>query len=263
MDFALDATQYHSSFSTVQWGESYSIAVGTFTPGSTPFDSSKFTFQQLYDNKDYRRAITDSTSLVDGTNATFTLETRPVDGVGRGIVTDDPSKFPAVSGATLGSELSFGLVGANPAGAVDATVIAVNGLQNQIIFQTAPTAGTKVFATQYANRLVEDTWTITCVNPGTGASDGTFSVVGTNSGTALNVMFDAADSSTATISLAAIPYPAGTGFGNSDAQVNPSFHPITEKVSLTFIDTTSYHVTSSDSTGTGSISDSKIGRAHV
>jgi len=68
----------------------------------------------------------------------------------------------------------------------------------------------------------------------------------------MGVLWSTADTTVADSDFSSenVTYPAGTGAGNSDAQVSPGY-AIVETVSLTFADATSYTV-SSDSTATGS-----------
>jgi len=228
-DYVLDSS---SSFSTINWGHSYSIASGTHTIATEYFNTTQVGVT-LFDNRNWFRNV-DGTA--DGTNTTFTLEFIPMNGSGRGIPTDDPSLITAY-------------VGTSP---IDATAVTVESMSSATLtfeLKDAPPAGTTVFATQYMNQLPDDTWTLTnTVEGATGV--GEYTVVGTGSDQALNTVWSSADTTTAGFLKTDIKYPAGSGVGNSDAQVRPGQPE--ELVSLTFIDSSSYVVTSSDPNGSGS-----------
>jgi len=230
-DFVLDST---GSFHTLNWGHSYKIASGQHTIGTEYFDDSQIS-ATLYDNRSYKRATTGTT---DGTNKTFTMEATPMTGQGLGKSTDDISKVVAY-------------VGTSPVDATSVTIASMSASAKTVTLQTAPASDATVFITQYYNNLPDDTWTLT--NTLAGASGvGTYTISGTNSGDAMGVTWSAADTtvSDSDFSTENVTYPAGTGAGNSDAQVLPGY-AVAETVSLTFQDSSSYVVTSSDSSGTG------------
>lgn len=234
-DFVLDTT---GEFSTINWGHSYKIASGQHTIATEFFDDTQITVT-LYDNRIFRREATGTT---DSTNTTFTIEAPPMTGQGLGFVTDDPSKITAY-------------VGTIPTDASAVTVTKISGSSKSITLETAPAADATVFVTQYTNRLADDTYTLT--NTLVGATGvGTYTMTGSNTGTAMDVLWSNADTTVADPDFAAenVTYPAGTGSGNSDAQVTPGY-AVEETISLTFIDSTSYVVTSDTSGGSGSVGD--------
>jgi len=236
-DYILDTT---GSFNTINWGNSYKVAYGTNTSGSTYFlDQIDPT---LYDNKVYRQSATDGT--VNGINKTFTIPFIPTTGTGEGKVTDNPGLLTAYVGTA----------------ASDASVVAIvemSGATKSITLATAPTVGQRVFVTEYQNLLSDDSWTLTDTTTGvTGV--GTYSLVGTDSGIAMDVTWSASDSSVNpsvnSLGNTGIQYPLGIGAGNRDTQVLPGY-AMEELVTLTFADATTYTVSSDNPLGTGSAGD--------
>lgn len=235
VDYVLDTS---GSFSTINWGHSYKIAAGQTTIGSEQFDDSQISVT-LFDNRVFRR---EATGTADGTNASFTIEATPMSGQGLGYDTDDPSKVTAY-------------VGTSPTDASQAVVIALDASQKSVTLLNPPASDSTVYVTQYTNLLPDDTWTLTVTTPGaTGV--GEYSMVGQNAGTAMDVTWSASDTTVADPDFASenVTYPSGTGPGNSDAQVSPGF-AVAETVSLTFVDASSYVVTSDQSLGSGTLGD--------
>ena len=232
VDYVLDTT---GNFSTVNWGHSVKTSNGTTTIGGASFDDTQIT-TTLFDNRIFRRL---ATGTVDGTNATFTLEATPVSGQGLGYKTDNPDLITAYHGT-------------DPSNATVVDAIALGADSREVILATPPAVGEYVYVTQYSNRLPDDVWTLTDTTTG-GVGVGTYEVTGANSGVAMDVQWSTAATSVSDPDFASenVTYPAGTGAGNSDAQVAPGFAVI-ETVSLTFTDATSYTVSSTDANGSGS-----------
>ncbi len=240
VDFVLDTT---GSFSTINWGHSYSVAAGNTTISGEAFDDTQIT-GTLFDNRYFRRQTIAGAS--DGTNKTFTLEGTPVSGQGLGIRTDDPSLVTAYHG-TSPTDATTG----------DATseVIQLSAAARTIVLTEPPATGETVYVTQYVNILPDDTWTLTDTTSGA-VGVGTYDMEGSNSGVAMDTLWSTGATSVADPDFAAenVTYPNGTGAGNSDAQVMPGF-AVEETVSLTFADSTTYTVSSSHTHGSGSGAD--------
>jgi hypothetical protein len=236
-DFVLDST---GNFFTLNWGHSYKIASGQHTIATNYFDSTRVS-GTLFDNRVYRRHAVGTT---DGTNKTFTIEALPMTGQGLGKSTDSPSLVSAYVG-TSATDAS-----AAPVNYVDASLMTVT-------LRSAPAADSTVFVTEYTNILPDDVWTLTNTLAGV-SGVGQYTVSGVNSGTAMNVVWSSStsDTSVASPSFATenVTYPAGTGATNSDAQVMPGY-AVAETVHLTFTDSSSYVVTSTNSAGTGTAGD--------
>lgn len=231
-DFVLDTT---GAFSTINWGHSFKIASGSHTIAAEYFDDTQIT-GTLFDNHNYRRA---TTGTVDGTNATFIIEASPMSGEGRGINTDNPDLVTAYHGIS-------------PSDATVVDVIQLSASAKSVILATPPALGESIYVTQYSNLLPDDTWTLTDKTSGA-TGIGVYGTVGENSGIAMDVLWSASDTTVADPDFGSenVTYPAGTGAGNSDAQVIPGY-AVEETVTLTFADSTSYTVSSTNASGSGS-----------
>lgn len=232
VDFVLDTT---GAFHTIQWGHSYKLSSGTHTIGTEYFDDTQIT-PTLYDNRTFRRPMT---GLVDATNATYTMEASPTDGVGRGFVTNNPTKVATYYGVS-------------PTNATPDLAIQLNGSSKSVTLQSVPPIGNETYITEYRNMLPDDVWTLTCLTPG-GVGVGEYSISGENSGVAMDVQWSASDTTVADFDFTSenVTYPNGTGEGNRDTQVIPGY-AVVETVILTFADATTYTVGSSNPYGSGS-----------
>lgn len=234
-DFVLDTT---GNFHTINWGHSFKIASGQHTVATEYFDDTQIT-GTLFDNRVFRR---DTTGTIDGTNATFTLEATPVAGTGRSIPTDDP-------------DLVTAYYGTSPTDATVVDVIQLNASAKTMLLASAPPVGTTVYVTQYTNLLPDDTFTLTNTLAGA-AGVGTYTMAATNAGTCMDVTWSTGDTTVADPDFSSenVTYPAGTGPDNRDTQVAPGY-AVAETVSLTFADATTYTVSSSNASGSGSAGD--------
>jgi len=234
-DYVLDTT---GNFHTINWGHSFKLASGEHTIATEYFDDTQIT-GTLFDNRNFRRG---ATGTVDGTNATFILEVPAMSGQGRGIITDNPDLVTAYHGTS-------------PTDATVVDVITLNGLTKSMVLATPPSAGESVYVTEYSNLLPDDSFTLTNTLAGV-AGVGTYTMEGVNAGTAMDVTWSTSDTTVADPDFASenVTYPAGTGPDNRDTQVAPGF-AVTETVTLTFADATTYTVSSSDSSGSGSLGD--------
>lgn len=229
-DYVLDTS---GSFNTLNWGNSYKIVRGSHTSGYTYFyDQVTAT---LFDNRIYRQAA----GTTDGTKTTFILPGTPTSGTGQGKTTDNPALIAAYYGTS-------------PADASAAVVIEMSGTTNPATFTlaTAPAAGQTVYVTEYQNKLTDDTWTLTDTTSGA-VGTGTYSLVGTDSGVAMDVTWDPTGTNVnSNVGNTTIPYPDGVGALNRDTQVLPGY-AVQETVTISFIDSKSYGVTSDNPNGTG------------
>lgn len=244
-DYVVDTT---GQYNTINWGNSYKIVSGSHTTGTEYFDSDFFTVTNLYDNVLRRRR---ATGTADGTNKTFTLTYTPATGQGLGKSTDSPTLLRAY-------------VGGLPTNAVDATIASVDASLRQITLKTAPAADSTVYVSQYQNMLPDDTWTLTDTTAGaTGV--GAYTVSGANMGVAMDVVWSNSDTSmnaghATAFATENVTYPQGlvgsissTNAAYRDTQVIPGV-AVQETVKLTFIDSTSY-VVSSNNNGSGTAGD--------
>jgi len=234
-DYVLDST---GQFKTINWGHSFKVASGQHTIATEYLDDTQIS-GTLFDNRVFRRS---ATGTVDGTNASFVLEYTPKSGQGLGYDSDNPDHVTAYYGTS-------------PTDATVIDVITMDPATKTIELANAPASGNEVYVTQYHNQLPDDIWTITNTVAGiTGA--GQYTLDGTYSGTAMNVSWSTSDTTVADPDFGTenVTYPSGTGALNSDAQVIPGY-AVAETVSLTFVDATSYAVTSSVSGGSGSLGD--------
>ncbi len=235
-DYVLDTT---GNFHTINWGHSFKVASGEHTVATEYFDDSQIT-GTLFDNRNFRRA---ATGTVDGTNAAFTLEVPAMSGQGRGIITDNP-------------DLVTAYYGTSPTDATAVDVISLDGLTKAVVLAEAPPSGSTVYATEYSNLLPDDTYTLT--NTLAGAADvGTYTMEGVNAGTAMDVVWSTSDTTVADPDFSSenVTYPNGTGPDNRDTQVAPGF-AVEETVTLTFVDASTYLVSSDASGGSGTLGDS-------
>jgi len=235
-DFVLDTS---GAFSTIQWGASYKVVSGQHTIAAEYFDDTQIT-PTLYDNRIYRR---ETTGTADSTNKIFTIEYTPCDGAGRAISSDNPDHVVAYHGTK-----------ATDATAID--VVQLDSGSRTVLLVSAPPADSTVYVTQYHNILRDDTWTYTDTTTGA-VGVGTYTLAGTDSGTAMVVALSSGNSVVADPDFGGgtgVAYPDGTGNLFSDAQVMPGY-AVQELVTLTFINGYSFGVTSSVSGGTGSAGD--------
>jgi hypothetical protein len=239
-DFILDST---GAFKTIQWGDSFKVATGTTTVGFTPFyngsGASASIVGTLYDNRVWRQNTTtlagDSTN--DGTNKTFVMPFIPMNGQGRGYVTENPSSLLVYVGTSVSASAL-----------VDSTIVTtVDAATKTFQLQYAPAVGQRVFVTEYNNILTTDAWTLTDTTVG-GDSSGGYTVVGANLGTAMVAVLGPQGGSASDSSV----HDTVNFFANPpiDAQAIPGL-AIPEIITITLIDATSFGVTSSVANGTG------------
>jgi hypothetical protein len=251
-DYVLDTT---GAFDTINWGNSVIKGYGTNTFGSTYFYSQVST--TLVDNRIYKRPVT---GTVDGTNKTFTLPDVPTNGSGTGRATDATS-------------LILAYVGSAPNDTTQVAILEMDSAGQTMTLATAPGASKHVYVTQYQNILTDDVWTLT--NLHAGATDGTYTIGGENAGSAMEVLYSTASVTSPNFGTEGVRYPAGASTNNnqfSDAQVIPGYG-VAETITLTFTqlagdssaDVHGYIVSSSNSSGTGSLGDNTgyLGQTYI
>jgi hypothetical protein len=162
--------------SVVHWGASFSTVSSVRTPGAESFDGSQIT-PSLVDDKLYLAecARNVDTSVVPATVSTkeFLLPEVPTTGNGRDtvlgtstytsvangrqdLVTNRPDLVVVYTGSTLRDALSRPAV----------KVTAVDGANRKITLRDAVPPDHKAFASFWYNRLVDDTYILTCKTPG-------------------------------------------------------------------------------------------------
>ena len=139
---------------TINWGSSDTVTSGVSTTGYTPFGPTQIT-TTLVDDMVYLRP---TTGVVNGKNATFTLQDTPVDGSGRAVPTDNPNLVSVYVGLDPIAALINGAV----------QVITLSGATGEFTLRNAPQVGggNKVFASYWRNTLNDHSYTVKVVNPG-------------------------------------------------------------------------------------------------
>lgn len=162
--------------SVIHWGTSFQVSSTVTTAGAEPFDSSQIV-ASLVDDKLYLGVcarVTD-TSTIPATisNNKFTLPEVPTSGNGRDttlgtttynsvtntrqdLTTNRPDLVVVRVGRTLRDALG------RPA----AKVTAVDGANRVITLRDAVPPDYNAYATFYYNRIVDDTYLLTCITPG-------------------------------------------------------------------------------------------------
>lgn len=221
-DFVVETTN-----NTIQWGTAFSIHAGLANTG-VPFDTTQIS-GTLVDNHYYMRPVS---GLVDGTNKTFYLETVPVDGTGVGAGTDRLDLVSIYVGTTVASALAAGPV---------ATKEITYGTK-QVVLKNAPAVGHNVYASYYYNLLTTDTFTLACTLPSVMLTPGTYTVSSATFGPMMFGKFNVGASLVAApaFSTEGITFPNGI----EDTQTVPKYS-VAETVSLTFVSSNRYVVTSS------------------
>lgn len=162
--------------SIIHWGTSASVTPGTTTPGAEPFDNTQV-IPSLNDDQFY---LAESTRLVDNTtipatvsSTQFFLPEVPTTGNGRDTTLGVPLYTSVTNGkqdvVTNRPDLVVVRTGRNLRDALNrtpATVIAVDGSSRLITLKDPVPPDHVVYATFYYNRIVDDTYLLTCTVPG-------------------------------------------------------------------------------------------------
>ncbi len=151
----------NTGLSTLNWGNAAITAASNTTAGFTPFDATVID-TTLWDEVMYLRPVT---GVVNGTNATFTLQDSPVDGSGLGHVTDNPLLISVYVGSDPYEALANGAV----------QVIRLDGDSGNFTLFNPPASG-NVYASYYRNTMNDHTFTLTVLNPQI-TGQGTYKIV--------------------------------------------------------------------------------------
>ena len=162
--------------SVVHWGTSVQVTSGNTTPGSEPFDNTQV-IPSLSDDKLYLgecdRFVNNTTIPAVVSTTQFYLPEVPTTGNGR----DTTLGLPLYNSITNGKQdvvtnrpdLVVVRVGRNLRDALNrppATVISVDGVNRLVTLKDPVPPDWFAFATFYYNRIVDDTYLLTCTVPG-------------------------------------------------------------------------------------------------
>jgi hypothetical protein len=153
--------QINPDGAVIQWGASYNVQIGNQVAGYTAFDGSVVTCT-LVDEQVFLQNVS---GVVNGKNYTFVLNSVPTDGSGLDCPTNNPANINVY-------------VGPDPITALMAGPVRVTYLQgNSATFTlyNPPAGGNNVYASYWRNLLQDNTYTLTCLTPGTTAQ-GTYTI---------------------------------------------------------------------------------------
>jgi len=202
--------------SKIQWGAGVHITVDTHTTGSVYFDDTQISTVLIDD----RILLEDVSSQFTGTETVITTRFAPiVDGNGRDIVTNDPTKVKAYVNS------------------VEVDVTRVDGAAGNIYLAAAPGGGDTVEVSYYRNQIEDEVYTLTITTAGvTGVGDYT---IDSASQGPLALAEETAVSSAVTPVYA--------------TPIKPHKNiSVAEVVTLTFTSPTAFGVTSTNPAGSGS-----------
>lgn len=227
-----------SDVSIIHWGTSFSVSSATVSPGSEPFDESQIV-PTLVDDKMYLGVCSrfvDTTSIPAVTSSnTFVLPAIPTLGNGR----DTPLTQATFNAVTAGKsavpsnrpdliEVRVGRDLADALGRPAAKVLSVDSTTRKIVLKDAVAPDHTAFATFWYNRIVDDTYVLTCVTPGPVGS-GQYEVFSTVTNSNL---FQVSFGSKSVSLTDTVVWPRGV------EQVPDAFHfggaPVSETVRVTF-----------------------------
>jgi len=206
----------------IQWGTGSTLVIVDHTTGSEFFDDTQIT-TQVDDDRIYNE---DVSSQFTGVEKECTVRFVPiVDGTGRDIVTEDPTKVIAK---------------------VNGSVVAIRRVEGEIgkvVLVAAPPVSAKVLITYYRSRMEDDTYAMEVVLAGaTGV--GTYKITSAEDGR-LGIAVPGTET---------VANPSFTGANYITGPTVSKGYTIDETVTLTFTSNTQFSVTSSvpgGSTGSG------------
>lgn len=198
----------------IQWGTGYKLSQVIHTTGSEFFDENQI--QGFL--KDDKIFCEDVSSQVTGTIRKLVVNFKPiVDGSGRDIITNDPSKVEVkVNGVVV-------------------QVIRVDGEKGEIYLAASPALGATVLITYYRSRMEDDTYSIKVLTAGD-VGVGKYSIESLEDG-ALG---------SAVPSVESVANPNFTGANYLSGPTVSKGYTVDETVTLTFTSNTQFVVTSSD-----------------
>ena len=225
VDFIPDAN-FVLDQDTINWGTAVKSYPLSTSNEATPFGSNVIT-TELVDDSIY---LAQASGVCDGQNITFSLAATPVDGTGKSVISDDPSSITVYVGPDPVAALMLGPV----------KVIRLTGSLGQFMLQQPPAANQKVFATYFESRVSDLAYTLTSVLSGP-AGVGTFSAVA-STGPVPSFKISGTLSGNFLLHQAT----GGVVFphGESDIMGIPGATP-SERITLTFVDSKHFKVTSS------------------
>lgn len=211
---------------TINWGNSVGVLPTVTAVQTTPFSAQ--VISSVYDNKIFLVKTTEGVS--DGHNILFTLPSIPVDGSHTGTVTDDPDMLSAYVGTTPTVAYALGPV----------AVLRVTGAAKQIMLQSAPAPNSSVYVTYLESLVADAQITLTCVTPGPDGL-GIYSALSSKGSIpGFNVEALGSLASRAGFVQSRVVFPKQ----KSDLMGIPGATP-NEVITLTFVDSMHYKVTSS------------------
>jgi hypothetical protein len=181
----------------IYWGSAALVSAGVSTSGSELFDDSQAS-PMLVDNRTYMSPATPVVSAGGGvastSNKDFQLAFAPTLGNGR----DTPlgqSLFQSVANSRIGLPVNRPDVvtcywGYDPQDALDRGPVAVEKVEGTVVtLAAAVPVGATVYASHYYNRLTDNEYTLTVVNPGP-SGVGTYTVQDSGGNSVMSTTFD-------------------------------------------------------------------------
>jgi len=217
----------------IQWGAGFKLSVITHTSGSVYFDDTQISTLLVDD----RIILEDVSSQFTGVENHCVVRYLPiVDGNGRDIVTDDPTKVKAYVNST------------------EVDVTRVDGATGTIYLKNIPAPATRVEVSYWRSELIDETYTLEVVTAGV-AGVGTYKITTVVQGSLYNVKVTGYTS---------IVTPTMMDSLGAHLKANKN-RAVDEVVTLTFTSATEFTVTSSnpDGTGTGTTTTGKTGHTFI
>lgn len=228
-----------SGDNVIHWGNAVTLESGESSVGTTPLNSENISVKMV-DTRLYKVPLT-----AGDTSNSFVLPYTPVTGEGKGIALENSN------GITDSAKDDITVyVGDDAATAVEAKITKISG--NTVTLSTSPLSGSKVFASFYASKLLDDSWTITNKVPDKEGL-GKYTVNGTAYGSARQVTWDASAPGTPTV----VKFMDNADVCN--ASIPPSRVFAEETITVKVLDDKTFTVTSNKANATGSDSSSNNG----
>jgi len=203
----------------IQWGAGTKLTVSTHTSGTTYFDSVQIS-SLLIDDRIIKENVS---SQFTGIQNSLIVKYLPiVDGNGRDIVTNDPSKVKVFVNN------------------VEVIVTRVEGLIGKVYLKNVPTIGSKVEVSYWRNELIDESYSIEVVTSGV-AGVGTYKVSTSVQGSLYNALM---------VGYTTTPTPTFMDEYGAHLKTNKN-KAINEVVTLTFATASTFTVTSSEAAGSG------------
>jgi hypothetical protein len=217
----------------IQWGAGLKLTVITHTSGAVYFDDTQISTLLVDD----RLILEDVSAQFTGVENSCTVKYPPiVDGNGRDIVTEDPSKV-----------LAF-------VNSVQVDVTRVDGLTGKVYLKNIPAPATRVEISYWRSQVIDESYTLEVVTVGA-AGTGTYKITTSVQGSLYNVKVTG-------YSCVPTPTMMDTYGAHLKASKNKA---VDEVVTLTFTSATDFTVTSSNpaGSGTGLTTAGKTGHTYI